>query len=404
MSYSMIGVLAIILHLIINREAMGTKKDRGDIPAKKEYRQFLIGVLIFYFIDALWGLFDDMKLIASLYLDTLLFFFTMTISVLLWTRYVVAYLEEKGVFKKALYYAGVSFLFLEIAALIVNIFTPIVFYFDRSGMYHATWGRYITCGIQALLFLITSLYTFSNSHKAAGAKRNRYLSIGIVGVAISIMTVIQLFFPLMPLFTLGYLIGTCLLHSHVVEDEKEEAYRKLKELVERDEEKDKELYYAREKIYTDPMTGAKSKQAYVEEEELIDNKIKEGTLSHVGVAVFDLNDLKRINDTYGHEIGNIHIYMAYTLISEFFNNSSVYRIGGDEFVSILMGEDYRHRESLMSAFDHRINENQKNGQVVVASGMAVYIPGMDDSLSVIFERADKNMYKRKKQLKLSTTR
>lgn len=87
------------------------------------------------------------------------------------------------------------------------------------------------------------------------------------------------------------------------------------------------------------------------------------------------------------------------MICRKFKHSPVYRIGGDEFVVMLEGDDFEHRKSLLAEFDTQMEENQKRGAVVVASGLAIYRPGQDNSYRRIFERADQRMYDRKGTLK-----
>jgi diguanylate cyclase (GGDEF)-like protein len=77
----------------------------------------------------------------------------------------------------------------------------------------------------------------------------------------------------------------------------------------------------------------------------------------------------------------------------------VFRIGGDEFVAILKGSDYMNREELLEAFRNKSFENQKNGEVVVASGLAVYDASTDSSYNDVFKRADEAMYEQKRALK-----
>ena len=77
----------------------------------------------------------------------------------------------------------------------------------------------------------------------------------------------------------------------------------------------------------------------------------------------------------------------------------MFRIGGDEFVVILKGEDYENREELEASFRNTIDENQKNGTVVVSSGLAVYMPNVDESYIDVFKRADDLMYALKQALK-----
>ena len=70
-----------------------------------------------------------------------------------------------------------------------------------------------------------------------------------------------------------------------------------------------------------------------------------------------------------------------------------------KFCKMLEGDDFEHRKSLLAEFDTQIEENQKRGAVVVASGLGIYRPGQDNSYRRIFERADQRMYDRKGTLK-----
>lgn len=75
-----------------------------------------------------------------------------------------------------------------------------------------------------------------------------------------------------------------------------------------------------------------------------------------------------------------HIIDACLLISEIFQRSPVFRVGGDEFVVILHNEGCNDREELLSMFDRRIEENQRANRVVIAAGIADYIPDMGPQL------------------------
>ena len=56
---------------------------------------------------------------------------------------------------------------------------------------------------------------------------------------------------------------------------------------------------------TDPMTGVRSKHAYLMKEKELNGKIKAGLVEEFAVAVCDVNGLKKINDTYGHKAGDL---------------------------------------------------------------------------------------------------
>ena len=127
--------------------------------------------------------------------------------------------------------------------------------------------------------------------------------------------------------------------------------------------------------------------------------IKDKTLFELGIVVFDVNDLKVVNDTYGHEAGDRYLQSSCRLICSVFKHSPVYRIGGDEFLTFLEGKDYSNREVLLKYFNSRIDYNNTHGGDVMAAGLDIYDPERDTFLDEIFERADEKMYARKKILK-----
>ena len=128
-------------------------------------------------------------------------------------------------------------------------------------------------------------------------------------------------------------------------------------------------------------------------------KTGEEAMAEYGVVVFDLNGLKHINDTQGHYAGDEYLKKACSIICDNYKHSPVYRIGGDEFVAILQGNDFVNREKIKKHFDDYIEDNIQDGSVIVASGMAVFDPGLDESYTDVFIRADKRMYERKQVLK-----
>ncbi|MBQ9411693.1 MAG: diguanylate cyclase [Oscillospiraceae bacterium] len=153
------------------------------------------------------------------------------------------------------------------------------------------------------------------------------------------------------------------------------------------------------KVFTDDLTGVKSKHAYVEAVERLDRRIRDGAVTEFAMVLFDLNDLKRINDTRGHDAGDRYIREACSIICTRFKHSPVYRIGGDEFVAILEGTDYETRGEAMAAFEKEMDENLDQGKLTVASGAACFDPAADVSSQTVFRRADKRMYQRKEQMK-----
>ena len=164
-------------------------------------------------------------------------------------------------------------------------------------------------------------------------------------------------------------------------------------------ESEAELGHIRDMANRDPLTGVKSKHAYAEKEAEINGQITEGSAPAFAVAVCDVNGLKLVNDTLGHKAGDEYIRSASRLICEVFQHSPVFRTGGDEFVVVLSGRDYEHRQELIKLLSAKSEENIKTGNVVVAGGLSDYLPGGDAKYHDVFERADALMYREKKRLK-----
>ena len=106
-----------------------------------------------------------------------------------------------------------------------------------------------------------------------------------------------------------------------------------------------------------------------------------------------------INDTLGHDVGDKYIKEAKEIISNTFKNSTVFRIGGDEFVCILDENDYYTRDYLMQKINEKNDKNAKANKVTIACGISDFNPETDKKLIDVFIRADELMYKNKKELK-----
>lgn len=163
----------------------------------------------------------------------------------------------------------------------------------------------------------------------------------------------------------------------------------------------------RKLAYTDELTGLPNRTAFKEdlEKRMEPDKTsgKEKILPTV-VYMFDLNDLKKCNDTYGHDYGDKYIKMAAdTLKNIFAGEGKCYRIGGDEFCA---WTPYRSAEAInekMRLLEQNVRELNDKGFVVtfsVAAGYAVYEEKEDGGgLYSTMKRADAMMYERKQEYK-----
>ena len=160
-----------------------------------------------------------------------------------------------------------------------------------------------------------------------------------------------------------------------------------------------------QQVFVDALTNVKNKGAFSDFTDDLQNRINiSDTELEFAIGMFDCDDLKLINDRYGHEKGDIYLKTASRAICSVFQHSPVFRIGGDEFSVILMNEDYYNREELVKKFKknaENISGSTENEweQVNVSMGIAEYEPENDSSVADIVRRADKHMYEDKQSRK-----
>lgn len=229
MLYSTAGILALIIHIIINYDVLRGGNGKSDLPAQKAYRKLLIVVSAYYVSDILWGILYEKQLMILTYLDTVAYFVTMALSILFWTRFVIVYLEEKNDFAKVLNGLGWLVFLSQMVAIVMNFFMPVMFSFDENNVYHAQIARRITLVAQIAIFLLTAVYVFVVSHRSKGSMKKRYVTIGVFSTIMAGFSGMQICFPFLPLYGIGWLIGSCVMHSFVLEIEKDEYRDSLEE-------------------------------------------------------------------------------------------------------------------------------------------------------------------------------
>lgn len=157
-------------------------------------------------------------------------------------------------------------------------------------------------------------------------------------------------------------------------------------------------------MYTDTMTRIGNKTAYAEAVDVLAKKIEDKENCKFIVIVADINGLKAINDTYGHEYGDLLIQNGAAILKKVWRKHTVYRIGGDEFVIIC---PYALKETVENEIisleesinDFNIQNDNKAMYLEMAVGMAIYDSEVDKEYMDVFRRADSAMYDNKKMKK-----
>ena len=144
---------------------------------------------------------------------------------------------------------------------------------------------------------------------------------------------------------------------------------------------------------TDHLTGAFNRRAWDKLLDLEESRCK--IYGHsTTIIVIDLNDLKYINDKFGHLKGDQMIQETVQIIKRTVrSNDLVARLGGDEFGILNIETNLENTQKLAN----RISESLKQAGINAAIGVAARQPGTDLQQTVV--EADKQMYIHKRQIK-----
>ena len=149
----------------------------------------------------------------------------------------------------------------------------------------------------------------------------------------------------------------------------------------------------KEQALWDFLTGLKNRNSYDKEVMTYENMKKKD----IGVFVADLNNLKKINDSCGHEAGDDFISTAAHIIKDCLKSAdSVYRIGGDEFVAIFINPNEEQIQKEMHEIKERCDKEMK---FVYPLEIAMGYHSGNKNIHEIIQTADEKMYEHKLSMK-----
>lgn len=262
-----------------------------------------------------------------------------------------------------------------------------------SDLRETLWLNHLVIGAAVVTVFGLSIYEIVKKRLTRPARLNIYCVLVIVAAVIMELTEFRVSSNRSPYASLGFLLYILVMGAT--------ALRSSRRLVA--QARESELY--RRLAFTDELTGIYNRAAFnrdLRERRVADEEKTVYKTMPTVLFMFDLNDLKKCNDGFGHECGDRYIKMASDVIKLVFGGTgSCYRIGGDEFCVIM---DYTTQEDIETRYDRFNREIEKNGRdfavpVSVATGYAVYDPERDESLETTMKRADEMMYENKQKFK-----
>ncbi len=163
----------------------------------------------------------------------------------------------------------------------------------------------------------------------------------------------------------------------------------------------------RKLAFTDELTGLANRTAFRED---LDKRMAQDKATGAEkilptvVFMFDLNDLKKCNDTYGHDYGDQYIQMAAEALKKIFTGEGkCYRIGGDEFCAWAPYKSLDEIHEKLQILEQDIQKCNEKGFVVnvsISAGYAVYEEGVDGGgLYSTMSRAEGMLYEQQQEYK-----
>jgi diguanylate cyclase (GGDEF)-like protein len=150
--------------------------------------------------------------------------------------------------------------------------------------------------------------------------------------------------------------------------------------------------------YTDALTGLLNRRRLEEIYDEIDKK-----QSGYAVIALDLNDLKKVNDTLGHEAGDLYLREFSSVLTQTFAESGdVIRTGGDEFLVVIKNPaevDVSAKIEEMNRLIANLNQCHANWNMSTAYGICY---GREEDIKTVREAdrvADARMYEKKHEMK-----
>ena len=257
-------------------------------------------------------------------------------------------------------------------------FTDIVYGFhtDTNNFYSGPlgWLNFMALGIYLVVILVLAVIDFTRKNYRHGTM--------ILGTAfLMISAVLFEYFEVREFLSESVMTMALMLYLFFFQDD---------EFV-------KERKRLRKEATVDALTGIYNRRAY---EDLMENLSKEDNLI-AGILVMDIDYFKSINDTYGHDVGDIILKNVAGLLKSTFRTSDyVIRYGGDEFVVIMIGitEDLffvvkNKIDSINAALD---NPAEGIPKVSVSAGVSFSESGVSENL---FKQADEALYRVKNSTK-----
>ena len=270
-----------------------------------------------------------------------------------------------------------------VALQIISLFTPWMIVIDENNVYShgSLYWIYVGVYLAIIVVVIIQFVIYGKRFR----KQNRF-SLYLIMFLVLLGIFMQEFFGGdVRTAYIGITIGALMMYIHSTEYSQQAA--------------DDNILEQQIKIKTDALTGLLSRHAYSQALERYMIKMPQDMVAFS----IDINGLKTVNDTLGHEAGDELICGAATCIREVFDKAECYRTGGDEFIVLAC----MNKDQVLASIA-RIDEVSGNwhGKIVdrlsLSIGYALRSDYKEETCEQLVRESDKQMYKAKDEYYKST--
>ena len=147
------------------------------------------------------------------------------------------------------------------------------------------------------------------------------------------------------------------------------------------------------KAYIDPLTKLYSRAKFNSD---ISNLISIDEENKYSLIIFDIDHFKNVNDTYGHDVGDIILQeFAYITKETLRENDMIYRWGGEEFIILVKDASKHSLETLAEKLRVAIQTHDFSHIGHITSSFGIALGKSNDTKDTLLKRADLNLYKAK---------
>lgn len=296
-----------------------------------------------------------------------LFYLSMTMIGYKWFNYVYICIFKEDVQPKVKRFLQLP-IFILLFLILTNHFNHFLFVIDSMNLYHRGIGIYIHWIISWFyIILATIMSLYMTIHAKSKFQREEVLPYFYFAIAPIIGSIIQMYYHSAASFQVGITISLLMIFFN----------------------------YQNNMIQKDPLTGLKNRHVL---ERYFDRLITP-YLSPLSIIMIDVNKFKRINDEYGHLVGDQALQTTATVLNNYFiqnhPSSELYRYGGDEFLIVHHSLDLQELKKIKQELTQEFQKLDVPYSLTVSIGYSCGNVYSEETIKKVLQEADKNMYKQK---------